>query len=553
MGRKLTYSWLVNRVALNFRKFFALWWILSVTAGGHAAVFQFATGVSSPAGKPGKAFMWIPPGTDHIRGVLIGGQTVFEDAFTADAKIREACALEDLAIVQFIPSLDALFDYKHNDCAARLEQALVELGKVSNHPELGVAPLFPFGHSVSSLFACRVVCWAPQRCFGALSFKGGMDVSYDPKYAGVPFLVIKGQFEEFGPGPSGILRDKLGENRETSWKDMRETLLEMRAADDRNLVSLLVDPGAGHFSWSASSAPVVAMFIRKAAECRIPKQSMAATQPAQCNEIDPKTGTLSDADVEHPSVLPGNYSHFRGNPNRAFWNFDAEMASAMAAVEAGQFDKEPQFIQFLSAAGKPLDVPENMWMDLPLVWSGPDTITYRASFADSPTRRYPPMDKKAGHSDGGIKFRALAGAVEQLSPTTFRISPDGRDQMRVYVAAYNEGDRRYRYAEQMSRIKIPATLTKGAVQTITFDPIGEMTGSSAPIRLKATSNLGLPVHFYVEYGPAEIDDGDMLRVADLPVSSKAPLTIAVVAYQWGSAIAPFVQTAVVRQEITIKP
>jgi hypothetical protein len=527
--------------------------LLAAPEFARAVVFQYAETIALPGGKPGKVFMWIPPQADRIRGALIGGQTIFEDAFAADPEIRKACVDERLAIIQFIPSLDALFDYKKNDCAAKLQLALVKLAKSSGHPEIAFAPLFPFGHSVSSLFACRLVCWAPNRCFGALSFKGGMDLDYDPKYAGVPILVIKGQFEEFGPGPSGFLRDKIGENRETSWKSMRQTLLTMRAANDANLVSFLVDPGAGHFSWSPSNAPVVAMFVRKAARRRIPEWPITATEPVRCIDIDPKSGVLSDAEIEHPRFPAATYTEFRGNPKHAFWHFDSQMAGSIYALEAGAFDKKPQFIQFLDRAGNPIKVPDDMWMDLPLVWSGSDTITYSAAFSDHPTRRYPPIVGPAGHADSCIKFRAVAGAVEQISPDTFRIAPDGRNQMRVFVMAYNDGDAQYRHAEQISRIKIPPVLTKGKRQTITFASIPGLSSNSPPIALKATSDSGLPVHFYVESGPAEIRAGNILAISELPKHITRPCKIVVVAYQWGSAIEPLVQSATSKQEIQLAP
>ena len=63
-----------------------------------------------------------------------------------------------------------------------------------------------------------------------------------------------------------------------------------------------------------------------------------------------------------------------------------------------------------------------------------------------------------------------------------------------------------------------------------------------PVALTATSDRGLPVRFAVESGPAVIRDGK-LELAEVPVRARWPLRIAVVASQFGSAVAPLVQSA----------
>ena len=97
-----------------------------------------------------------------------------------------------------------MFDYQKNDCEVLLQKALDELACQSGYDEVRVAPLFPFGHSVGSIFASRVACWAPRRCFGALAFKGGLSSPADQPsaLAGVPILVIKGSSRSSAPAPA---------------------------------------------------------------------------------------------------------------------------------------------------------------------------------------------------------------------------------------------------------------------------------------------------------------------------------------------------------------
>jgi hypothetical protein len=94
-------------------------------------------------------------------------------------------------------------------------------------------------------------------------------------------------------------------------------------------------------------------------------------------------------------------------------------------------------------------------------------------------------------------------------------------------------------------------LTQGKPQTITFPPLPGLQVDSPPLPLSATSDSGLPVSYYVASGPAAIENGK-LRVTGIPPRAKLPMAIVLGAYQWGSAVEPFVQTAVaVKQTVVV--
>src|SRR5438094_812596 len=77
----------------------------------------------------------------------------------------------------------------------------------------------------------------------------------------------------------------------------------------------------------------------------------------------------------------------------------------------------------------------------------------------------------------------------------------------------------------------------GKPQTITFPKIeGQQAGTNS-IKLNATSDSGLPVGYYVIAGPVVIE-GNTLKFTKIPVKSKYPVKVTVVAYQWGRTIAP---------------
>ncbi|MBA4063158.1 MAG: hypothetical protein C0501_05490 [Isosphaera sp.] len=507
--------------------------LLALAAPAPAAVYQHAVPVTAPNGKEVTAFLWVPPDADRIRGVVVGGSILMEPAFAADPAIRKVCAAEQLAIVLFHPHLDAVFDYAEKKSDALLQKALDALAQASGYRELSAAPLFPFGHSVASIFASHVVCRWPDRCFGALLFKGGIRTpANDPaaSLAGVPVLVVKGQFEEFGPGPGGALREN--EDRETAWKTMRDNILALRAKDARHLVSYLVEPGAGHFAWSESVSAHAATFLAAAAKARIPDWPIDAKQPVTCTKVDPASGALTDADMKGAAAVA---------PAKAFWHPTAELAKSADAVHAGLFDRKPQFVTFADPAGKPIFVGHDLRLRLNPTWTGPDTFKVGGTFLEKSPDKYPKAEK-AGHAAGPVRFRVFGGAAEQLGPDEFRVGMSGQEKVRAEILAWHPGDKEYRWAEQQGRVNVPEVLKDGKVQAITFDAPGDLKVGGPGLKLQATSDAGLKVRFYVESGPAVID-GDTLVVRELPKRATFPVAVRVVAYQYGSAVEPRVQSA----------
>ena len=85
-------------------------------------------------------------------------------------------------------------------------------------------------------------------------------------------------------------------------------------------------------------------------------------------------------------------------------------------------------------------------------------------------------------------------------------------------------------------------LKKGREQTITFPKPGNLKVRGVPIQLGASSDSGLPVEYYVAHGPATID-GSKLQIAELPARVQLPISVKVVAYQFGSGVEPLFKTA----------
>lgn len=109
--------------------------------------------------------------------------------------------------------------------------------------------------------------------------------------------------------------------------------------------------------------------------------------------------------------------------------------------------------------------------------------------------------------------------------------------------AYSEGDSSYRYTEQVGMLPRGFKgMTKGVSQEIVFSPLGDLRVGGPALGLKAKSDRGLPVEYYVAFGPARIEAGRLLS-SEVPRRAVFPIEISVVAYQFGRGVEPLVKTA----------
>ena len=75
------------------------------------------------------------------------------------------------------------------------------------------------------------------------------------------------------------------------------------------------------------------------------------------------------------------------------------------------------------------------------------------------------------------------------------------------------------------------------------------------LALRATSDAGLPVQFYVVSGPVKLaEDNATLEFLPVPPRAKFPVRVVIGAYQWGRISGEKVRTAgPVFQELSISP
>ena len=547
---------------------------------GSAAGIEYQFSV--PTGdRESRAFLWIPPTCQHVRGLLIADQIILEERVCADPIVRQACAKEDLGIVILYRSPAGLLenyhrldiprakvvDQIHKLAAANnidiaitsptstpssppvksyespdiiLQTILDRLAEQSGYSEVATAPLLALGHSGGALFAWDIAyCW-PKRILGVIGLHSAVILPqpWDPTATavGFPALCISGEYESW-TAPTIPL--------DNHWRWLRGGVLDLRGHYDAQACEI-VQPGGTHFNWDEPLARYTAMFIEKAARYRIPAAGTTApTTEPMLKTLPMESGWLTDIVPLSPSRYPpAMYGEFKNDPALGFWFMDQELAESAQHFTANYGGATDQRITFLQN-GKPLPASWIEPVDLVPLDDG-ITIKLAAAFLDRTPSGVAGAGKPLKHADQSIKFRLIggwAGGGEQVGPDTFRIGYDHFGPTdNIQIMAYADGNDTFKYAEQPCQIKYPNKNLKGTAQTINFHQINDMKPTDAPIALRATSSAGLSVRYYVRQGPVTIHDGK-LQIEPIPPRTKMPMKVEVVAYQWGRSIEPMVQTA----------
>jgi len=543
--------------------------LLAAGLQAHAAVYQWSVTiddvVSSETKDHPRAFLWVPDHCQTVRAVVIADQNMEEEQIFQDPAFRKTLAELGFAEVWIAPAMGPIsfrFDQGEGD---RLERLMKTLADRSGYAELEFAPLVPAGHSATASWGWDVAAWSPKRVLAVLSISGQWPY-FDSKYWGdcsvddVPGLTTKGEYEIEASLEQGWYAGLKG---------------DFYQKHPFNAFTQVVEPGDGHFSASAEKIALIGLFLRKAAQYRLPAGASAGHEPVMLTPIDPKKdGWLYE--VWHldapPSAAAAPVSQYKGKRDRAFWAFDEEMAKAIEVFQ-GRFRGQPTLLigykQKNGLAPPTTDHPGVHLKFEPV----DDGITFHLSggFWD----RVPPTPdgKPAGwdkclaedgrkfaqndpiphpqDEEGRLTIAPLCGPVAQTAPDTFAIRfnrvglNNPKRSSDIWFFLTYPGDDTYKKMVQQAELQFPLTNTRGKPQKIDFPAIPDQQAhpSMEPVQLKATSSAGIPVYYYVPEGPAEVDDRGMLTFTPIPPRSNYPISVTVVAWQWGRSIDPLIQSA----------
>jgi hypothetical protein len=532
----------LKMVKTIFRSTLVTFLTLSLVTNTMAADYQWSVHIAGND-KESRAFLWIPPDCKQVRGLVFGSQVILEKLVCDNPIVREACAREGLGIVIVFRS--PLTFFKYNEGAdSILQKILNDLAEESGYAEVAKAPLLTIGHSGGAIGAWNIAYWNPERTIGILTLHSAAMITppaWDNKSSvdGIPVMAVSGELESWD-GPKYPL--------ERHWRWLRGELLSMRGRYYDSRVCEVVQPGAGHFNFDEHLAKLSAMFIQKVAHYRIP-ETLNYSQPIVLNLIPAENGWLTDINILTPSKFPPTQSKkFKGDPSLAFWHMDKEIANAVEAFPAlygGKTDQRVTFVQ----DGKP--VPAGWIAELKFQPSD-DGISFKlqGDFLSQTPDGASGGGQPLGHANSPIKFSLIGGwggGGEQVDNSIFCIRFDhfglSRYCCNIQVMVYNEGDGTYKYAEQAGQVKFPEKYNDGKSQAITFPSITDVKVGTKSVQLKAVSDAGLPVSYFVRSGPVEIN-GDKMVFTSIPVRAKFPIKVTVVAYQLGRSLEPLVQTAI---------
>lgn len=514
--------------------------LVPLLATARATVWQW-----SVADGDARAYLWIPDDCSRVRGLVVANHNMVEQGILEHPRMRETLTRLGFAEMWVVPYLDATFDF-NTGAGEHFERVISSLADVSGYEELRHAPVVPLGHSACATFPWNFAAWKPARTLALISFKGDAPRTTltgnghkridwgDRSIAGIPALMVMGQYEW--------------------WEDRLAPAFDFQASHPDCPIAFLADASRGHFDYSDRTVAFLARFIEKAAAARLP-----AAPDSPLRVVDPKAGWRIDR--WHPDAPPAApaapYAEYRGDPRQSFWCFDEEMAKETESIYAGHRGKLPLLLSVTD--GRQSAVEGNGEPVLPRFLPQADGLTFhlKTSFLSPVPGNSPkgalwtglPVDASLPIPGGDIPITLsrIVGPFVQTGPDTFRLQfgraeyTANRRNHDLWVVAAYPGDERCRGIVQQAMIHA-APNTEGTPQTITFPAIPDQAASTGTLKLAATSDAGLPVSYYVREGPAEIE-GDSLRFTRVPPRARRPVTVTVVAWQFGRPVEPRVRTA----------
>lgn len=496
---------------------------------------QIPSIISNETNDHPQAFLWIPSNCTQVKGAMIGTHNMTEETLFENPVFREKLSEIGIALIWITPGWDQKWDVTTGSQAA-YDKMLEDFATVSGYSELKYAPIVPFGHSAMATYPWNFAAWNPDRTLAVVSFHGDAPRTNLTGYGrdnmewgkrtidGIPGLMIEGEYEW--------------------WEDRVNPALAFRMMYPKSCISFLCDAGRGHFDIADRTAVYIALFLKKALEYRMPEAD-SGDKPIELKRLNPQEGWL--AERWHPNqkkrVKAAPYKLYKGDSHDAFWYFDKEMAEVTEERYRQERGKKPQYLSFVQDGQLLTYHPTSHVKVAARFLPEKDGLTFhlKAVYTDSLHTK-----RTNAHSSTIPEITRICGPVRKVNDTTFTVRfyrmgmYNQRRTGEICLLASNDGDNQYKSTVQELSFRIPYRQTEGKRQCILFPGMEDVKEGMESIPLRATSDCGLPVYYYVKEGPAEIE-GDKLVFTKIPPRSKFPIKVTVVAWQYG--LAGRVQTA----------
>lgn len=519
-----------------------LWYFFTLVSFTNASIYQWSVPVtsmvSSETNEHPQAFLWIPENCRQVRAVVVGQHNMCEEAIFDHPAFRKMMTELGFAIVWVSPGIDQQWDVD-NGCQKAFEKMIDDLSGVSGYSELKYAPVVPLGHSAMATFPWNFAAWNPERTLAIVSYHGDAPQTNLTGYGrenlewgrtrtidGIPGLMVEGEYEW--------------------WEARVNPALAFRMMYPENCVSFLCDAGHGHFDVSDDVVTYLSLFLKKAAQTRLPEKQ-ALDVPVQLSKLNPRDGWLAERwhSNQKKRAEAAPFSKYKGDPHDAFWYFDQEISEATESYYARVRAKKAQYLGF-SQNGRLLTFNEKQHARIVGKFEPEaDGLTFHLKAAFTDTLRQILSDD---YAEGKPTVDRICGPVEKVNDTTFtvRFYRMGLNNPRrtgdIWLLASHPGDENYKSSVQQFNMHIPIQNLEGKEQQITFGPIADVKNGTKTLPLKASASSEMPVYFYVQEGPAEVKDGKLV-FTKIPPRAKFPVKVTVVAWQYGRSVEPKVKTA----------
>jgi hypothetical protein len=476
-----------------------------------------------------QAFLWIPDNCKQVKAVVVSQQNMCEETLFDHPRFREAMSELDFGIIWIAPGIDYQWDVT-NGCQEVFDKMLSDLADISGYHEIRYAPIVPLGHSAMATFPWNFAAWNPKRTLAVVSYKGDAPRTNLTGYGrenlewgrtrnidGIPGLMIEGEYEW--------------------WEARVNPALAFRMMYPESCISFLCDRGQGHFDVSDKVVDYITLFLRKAAQYRLP-ENQSLDEPAELIKLDPQKGWLAERWQENRRNRPkaAAYGLYNGDKHVAFWYFDKEMANATENYYKESANKEMRYIGY-AIAGKLLDFNKAGHAQYEITPDIKEDLTFHIKAVLTDSLRSKVINSTLSKAEA-LAISKINGPVEKVNDTTFRVSfyrmglNNPRRTGDIWLLAHQEEDQHYKSAVQQINIKVPYPLLVGERQYILFPGLQDVPQGTESVTLDAMSDKGLDISYYVKEGPAEIV-GNKLIFTQIPLRAKFPLKVTVVAWQYG--------------------
>ncbi len=340
------------------------------------------------------AYLWIPPHTKVVKGIMICINNNIERQVQEYAEIRkvaEKWGLASLILNTFrttllAPPNNLSFDFTIPSAAAKMDSIIHAFAVMSNHPELVNSPFIPMAHSAYMDFPFHVAMRDNTKCIAAIPIKSGVPNIYN-------FYKTGGS--SYTPAPTNTMKDvpllfyaqgNLPETIDGMFKNGTGRLRPITSSEGAGFTGIyrnddgtgvykpgmeyggcLKDIYEGHFNAMPRALHIVAMFIDKACAARLP--DVYPTDPTVkpvLKSLDFTKGWLVDQNFFNSKDTtkynkPAPYNQYKGNKKGTEWYLDEEMARTCEQIALTEYFKKVEQFTILKLDGTPDTLFESVY------------------------------------------------------------------------------------------------------------------------------------------------------------------------------------------------